>query len=302
MLNRYEYDIKSKGKDHLSKRKTKGQKRFLSTKPTEETIYSESEILYLNSLANPFQYKSVRIPSRFASVTQAGSASGFVTFSTNALGFARVYIKVSNGSIEVFNGVSSNETILGSSVVLLNAPNNNTLSRPVSAGLQLRSNASLNNEAGLILAYSSIVGHLQQYDVYRDGPHTTMYGKGDMAQVYYLPCDPAEMSLLSNSVTDNHGMGFMISGAVNQSYTMKYTYNYEYVSNVNTDTVPHVSSPIGSGEKVVLSLAHNNHTNPTLWTHIKDGATNLLKLGVNLVGNSVGEAMVERIPQLALTF
>jgi len=256
---------------------------------------------YIRSLHDPFSVRGVRMPSNTPCPTQVKTISGSLTFVTNAAGFARVLFKHFTGEIVLFNDAAHNESTLGTQSVIMPADSDLALSaatRTISYGLKLRSLASFSNEAGQVQAYMTALGNNGTYDNYRDSPFQHVYSKGQVAVVRYVPFDPSLLQLTrvagyGNFIGTDVGIGFMISGAINSTYSMQYVMNVEYTSKVNTDLVPH--RLVESGDpSVALSNLHRGGVNPA--NHLEDfflkantitRVGNLLARGYNAITNFV---------------
>lgn len=230
---------------------------------------------YIRSLHDPFTVRGVRLPSRTPCPTQVKTISGVLTFSTNALGFARVYMNHFNGSINLLADPTHNETILGTQSVILTAdPDLATASmtRTVSYGLKLRSLASFSSEAGQIQSYMSGIGNSGTYDNYRDSPFQHIYTKGQVAVVRFIPFDNSLLDLTrvagqGNFIGTDVSIGFMITGAVSTSYSLQYAMNVEYSSRNNTDLVPHRLVEAGDVETPLHNIFRSG-VNPA--NHLED--------------------------------
>lgn len=235
------------------------------------SVIRDADAMYIKSLHDPFQYRQVRIPSRFPVASQCSTFHGNAVFTTNANGYARVDFKCSSGKIDVYNDATHNETTIGpaTNLVAANLPTSRIF-RVCNAGMRLRSTASFANESGLIQAYSSFHDVLSNYDVFRDSPHQAVYSKGQVAQVRYLPTDYSCLNFSSPSTSgtiDYLRMGFMITGAVSQTYSIQYAITYEYVSSaVNTDSVPLAMAPLGDAHSHIHRMQVNNPAQPDSWT------------------------------------
>jgi len=229
---------------------------------------------YLNSLHDPFVYRGVRIPSQFPTPSQVKAISGVVTFNTNALGFARVAVRCQTGSITIYNDATHNETVLGSAVALVPSDADivgASILRMVSGGIKIRSLASFSIESGQIQGYNTLLGAARNYDAYRDSPHQMIYSKGSVATIRYYPLDLSMLNMIPNagisaSLLNEASFGVMISGAVNQSYSLQYTFNYEYSGATNTDLVPHRLGPVGNPTTVIERISGSGY-NPSNSIH-----------------------------------
>lgn len=257
---------------------------------------NEAEKQYIRSLFNPWEVRGVRCPTPFPAATQVSTYHGTLTFSTNSLGFARVYMRLATsqvGSIDVYNGATHTETVLGSATALYAGPGLTiSLGRLVNAGLKCRSSASFSNEAGFIQAYVSQSNpDNASYDVYRDHPHQKLYQKGETARVVAIPFDRNNLSLYSvpNWHYSGYHMGFMISGAPSLTYVLQYAITLEYISTFNTDLLPHVLSPIGDASD---HLADVKSVNPCADDATASYMSDVLTKGVNAaasVANAAGQ-------------
>lgn len=255
-----------------------------------------SNLLYLKSLHNPFEYRQVRVPGRFPTATQCTTAHGNITFTTNAAGFARICGRVGVGDILLYADVNHTENVVGGPATLLSTiyPISDVLRRPVAFAMKLRSTAAFSSEAGLVQAYQSPLGHDFIYDVYRDSPHQHIYSKGEVAKVSYMPFDFACLELqvaASQTVLSKTVVGFMITGASNQSYSLQYAITFESVGTANTDIVPVRSVEYGDPHAAISAISHNNPAKPDLWSVIKHRLGDAASAGVeNLfaTGNPVG--------------
>lgn len=97
-----------------------------------------------------------------------------MTFTTNALGYGRVFMSMQAGGIVGYSDATHNETTLGVGVVYLFDDINITSgpSRIVAAGLWIRSLQAVLNDAGVMQTYASpLTSNIASYDVYRDSPN-----------------------------------------------------------------------------------------------------------------------------------
>jgi len=217
---------------------------------------------YTATLSDPWTKRGIRIPSPLPAPTQLKCIHGNISFTTNALGYARIAVKLLDASILVYNDVTHTESVIGAASTLLAADADLSASiirRLVSGGIKVRSVASFSNESGLIQSYSSIADNPQFYDVYRDSPHQRVYSKGEVAIVRYIPFDISETLLGNYDVLTRHYIGVMVKGAISATYDLQYSMNYEFVSANNTDLVPHVIGPTGKPEETVQKFAGVNH-------------------------------------------
>lgn len=264
--------------------KNQNKKKLKSQKPRQNVIkqkkqQSSSQRIpahddYLKSLNDPFTFRGVRLPSMYPAPTQAKTISGLATITTNAAGYARVCHFTASGLIGIYNDATHTETTLGSMTTVLPADTDvqgSVLMRLVTGGMKLRSLQSFNSDAGQIHSYMTLLGSTSPYDVYRDTPYQRIYSKGEVATVRYLPVDPSLTELVKTSVISSFpiigwNIGFMITGAPSCSYSLQYTFNYEYSSVNNTDLVPHQRGPLGD-IKPILGQIHANGTNPSDSSH-----------------------------------
>jgi len=229
------------------------------------------EIEYLKCLHNPWEVRGVRIPSRFPAASQVSTFHGLLNFTTNAAGFSRLSMFLYNGSVAVWNDVTHSDVLLGSQTTLLNplTPSNTSGIRLVSAGLKVRSLASFSTDAGTIHAYSALASASSPYDYYRDQPHQHLYSKGQVAHVVYIPPDERSLSFDTAPLTPwgvNPTIGVMITGAPTTTYAVQYAWTVEYMSNLNTDSIPHRLALDGDAAKAVSAVKSHNHANPSTWS------------------------------------
>lgn len=259
---------------------------------------NEAEKQYFRALFNPWEVRGVRCPCPFPVATQVSTYHGTLTFSTNALGFARVYMRLSSslaGVIEVYNGATHTETVLGSSTTLYAGPGlTMTLGRLVNAGLKCRSSASFSNEAGFIQSYVSVnSADNPSYDIYRDHPHQKLYQKGETARVVAIPFDQNNLNLYStpNWHYSGYHMGFMIAGAPSLTYVLQYALTLEYCSTSNTDLLPHVLGPVGHAGDHLPDL---KAVNPCVDENTASYMSDVLTKGVDAaasVANAAGQVI-----------
>jgi len=184
-------------------------------------------------------------------------------------------MKMSDGSISGYLGPTQSETVLDglTPIVATQVPANWGI-RVCAAGLKIRSTASISSEAGIIQAYASPLPTTANFSTYRDSPHIHMYGKGEVAEVRYLPYDYSELQLSAKNgllaypgIVENHHLGFMICGGTpGSSYTLQYSITFEYVTTSFTDLVPARQSEEGDHHKVLRSISHNNAAKPATWS------------------------------------
>jgi len=184
-------------------------------------------------------------------------------------------MKVNDGSIFGYIQPAHNENNLDvvSQLVAPLVPANWGV-RVCSAGVKLRSTASFSTEGGMIHAYTSPLPTNYTYSVYRDSPNTFIYSKGEVAEVRYIPFDLSELTFAAkfnnasfSTIFENHHLGFMILGGTpGTMYTLQYSITFEYVTNSNTDLVPHRQSDEGDPVKVLRLITHNNTARPSTWT------------------------------------
>lgn len=261
----------NKKKSNNLKNKVKAQRpRRIINQPS-----NAGAVDYIKSLNDPFTFRGVRLPSMYPAPTQVKTISGILTFSTNSAGYARVYQAAHTGFIGIYNDPTHTETVLGVETILLNGDPDLTgckLLRLVSGGLKLRSLQSFNTDAGQIQSYMTLLsGVSAPYDVFRDTPYQRIYSKGEVATARYLPVDCSLTELTNrNSVASfpisGWSIGFMITGAPSATYSLQYSFNYEYTSVNNTDLVPHQRGPVGNVEPL-LGQIHSNGANPSDSTH-----------------------------------
>jgi len=270
--------VQQRQNKNQNKKKTKSQKPRQNVIRQKKQQSSQQRILphddYVKSLNDPFTYRGVRLPSMYPAPTQVKTISGLVTITTNAAGYARLLHTSSSSIIAVYNDSSHNETTLGPMTTVLPYDSDlqgSTLMRLVSGGMKLRSLQSFNSDAGQIHSYMTLLGASLPYDVYRDTPYQRIYSKGEIASVRYLPVDPSLTELVkTGSITafpiSGWQIGFMITGAPSCTYSLQYTFNYEYTSPNNTDLVPHQRGPVGNIEPL-LGQIHSSGANPSDSSH-----------------------------------
>lgn len=262
-------------------RRNRAKKARFGLRPAASAASSD----YLRSLHNPFEYRQVRVPSRFPIASQCSTFHGSLTFSTNAAGFARVYMQIDSGQILVRNDVTQTDTVAGPSTSLLAGTYTGLGLRKVcAAAMKIRSTASFSTESGLIQAYASLLGDYANFDVYRDSPYQHIYSKGEVAKVNYVPVDYSCFEFASPGtagVMQNYQIGFMITGAPSQTYSLQYAQTVEYLSATNTDTVPHRIVDYGDPHAIVDSISHNNPAKPDHWSVIKNRLSNAALAGVS---------------------
>lgn len=237
----------------------------------------------------------------FPIATQCSTYHGNVSFTTNALGFARVYMYPANGTIGIYKAATHTEVVVGDSESLLASPYPSySFARVCSAGMKLRSSASFANEQGVIQAYSSLMDPDMPYDVYRDTPHQRVYSKGEVAQVRWLPSDPTAFYFTRgspglNATAYNH-LGFMVSGAPSQPYSLQYAFTLEYVSaSVGTDLVPLRLGEHGDPYVVASSTKYQNPAHPESWT-FTGLAGEALRTAYRTVTGAAGGALLGGYP------
>lgn len=229
---------------------------------------------YMRSLNDPFTFRGVRLPSMYPAPTQVKTISGMATITTNAAGYARVFHAPASAGIFIYNDALHTETNLGATTQILAADADiqaSTLVRLVTGGMKIRSLQSFNSDAGQVHAYMSLLGNNASYDVYRDTPYQRIYSKGEVATVRYLPVDASLTELVKTSNISGFpiigwSIGFMITGAPSSTYSLQYTFNYEYTSTSNTDLVPHQRGPVGNIESLLGQL-HSTGANPSDSSH-----------------------------------
>lgn len=241
---------------------------------------------YIKSLHNPFEFRQVRLPGRLPIATQCSTMHGSVTFVTNAAGFARVHMRLFHGEIRVYNDATHTDTTIGGVSIAVSSPfsGSEMFRRTVAAAMKLRSTAAFAAEAGLVQAYQTALGENQAYDVYRDHPHQHIYSKGEVAKVSYIPYDIACFLLNPTNVSNvalTGGIGFLITGAPNQTYSLQYAFTYEYLSATNTDLVPARVPEFGDPHAVVAAISHNNPAKPDMWDMLKGRLSTAAAAGVD---------------------
>lgn len=134
---------------------------------------STTELEYMRGLHNPWENRAIRVPGPHPIATQVSTFHGYVTFTANAAGFARAYMLLTTGQIDVYNDATHNETTLGGVLnILASTISGMSSARIVNGGMKIRSMASFSNEAGTMQTYFTARSPgLANYDMYRDTPH-----------------------------------------------------------------------------------------------------------------------------------